>query len=320
MEISAQKGATEIDKKHISQRQVVHLSRSPQTSDISGMCSTTLRCYFDDKLGQMRAWDDIEFELEPSESEEPRQRKKRREPVAPESAVNLRKPIAPAFLAGDFYCMQNKKMIRVKSPETVYLTVPTLGTDSPRSIIGFHVWDDQVVLITDVVGGVKIFMIDIQTRQVQTRIMELHNVQQSQVAYMVGEEENRLFLFHLGKIVECAKSPTGCEKVTVFQYEPPFSFAQRGKCFCIQQGIICIGFDSFVAFYNFEQIRKDVKPMKHLELQGPVWTSNCYFYVTCNKPSEVIFVSPDSTKQVLVSSAEGVQLWTLPRLEFKARA
>jgi hypothetical protein len=132
---------------------------------------------------------------------------------------------------------------------------------------------------------------------------------------MADARRQRLFLFDGSGFIEYEEGPAGFDEVATHDYSKSFRFAQNGTCFCIQQGKLCVGFDSFVALYNFDQIRQDVKSLEEDDDDGrdSVWKTNCYFYVTCNKPSGVIFVSPDSTQQLLVSSAEGTQVWALPR-------
>lgn len=316
--------AAEIDKKQISQRQVVHLSRSEQTGRITGMCSIQMPCYFDEELGQMRSMDPVKFELTPTESERPnRPRPFREDQRYKKSDFDLREPVKPAFFAGDFYCMQNKEMIRVKGPkyglrnETVYFSVETFDDNmpeddeksTPTSVVGFHVWDEKhVLLIAQLKIGTKIFMINVETRNAHMQILNYIQVIQSQVVFTASDRKKHLFLFNGLVIMEYERGPAGFKELAPYEYAPPFNFLQRGKCFCIQQGALCIGFDSFVAFYNFDQIKRRIS--RH-EADDRVWKDNCYFYVTCNKPRDIIFVTPDSTKRVLVSSADGVQMWAI---------
>jgi len=323
-------GAVQVHKKRISQREVVHLSRSSQTGEITGMCSNLVKCSFDEERGIMRGIDDILFELAPMESEEPR-RPRRGEDEGKRVDVNLRKPVNPAFFAGDFHCVQNAEMIRVYGPKNtsfrnknIYLSASTVQPDTPEhlkdtmpsSVIGFHVWDQsRVILVTSVRSGVKIFTIDVTNMQYKTQVIPDFFPFQSQVVVLADARRQRLFLFDSGGFTEYEEGPAGFDEVAAHDYRKSFRFAQNGTCFCIQQGKLCIGFDSFVALYNFDQIRQDVKVLDEDDDQRPAWQRNCSFYVTCNKPSGVIFVSQDSTRQLLVSSAEGTQVWTLPRME-----
>jgi len=320
-------GAANVKRDHISNRKVVNFSRTKLGSGVAGMCSDEVRCYFNEGVNEMRTLDHVQFELDPFDEPEELD-----EPAAAGAAAaaqqrkpSLSDPIAPAFFAGEFYAVQNKKMIRVKGPalktlrnKTDYLTRLTVQADTPDakkdtmplSVVGLHIWDDfHVILITQLNHGIEIVTINRQNAQVKSQILPDIRTTQTQVAHVADDGEPRLFLLNRVALYEFTNGPDGFVKVNHFPMDH-LLFKQLIHCFYIQQGQICVGLDSFVAFYNFDKFRRDQTSDRDFWKRS-TWKKNLDFYVVCKEPHEIMFVSPDSKNQVLVSAQRGVELWTL---------
>lgn len=287
----------EVQKKSISQKQLKHFAQVPEIG-IVAMATNVVCCDYNAELGQFTALENIEFEITPRE----------RQKATPKRLKYITKPICPPFFAGHYRCVRNFEEVQVTGPpkkkngDRTIVFRENVGSTGDTEIVGFHVWNkDFVILILDKYYGMQIFMIDTRTDKVALQEIEFHGTR-SQVAQVNGVDEQALFVQHDHYIIEYRQTPAGFSKLRLFVgfLQEPFLFYLR--CFHVGKKYLCVGTESFVSFYDMTAA---------VETEGQLVNVEADFHVRCYEPSDIFFVDPSESREVLVSSRAGVQLWTL---------
>lgn len=268
----------EVPKKPISKRQLKHFAQVPDVG-IVAMASSAVCCKYDADLGQFTALEDIVFD-------------------------DL---IATPFFAGKYRCVRNEHEIQVTGPSKKgdRKVVWRKEADPKRGrtiVVGFHVWDkSSVILVLSVPSGMQIYTIDTKTDKVTLQETEFQGTQ-SQVAQAENMAEQGLFVLSDKQITWYKHGPGGFFKFRTlvgFVQEP---FLARAACFCVGQYYLCVGADFFVSLYDMADV---------VLTESAVVTLEARMHVACHEPNELFYADPGTNRELLVSSQEGVQLWTL---------
>jgi len=287
----------EVQKKSISQKQLKHFAQVPDVG-IVAMATNVVCCDYNAELGQFTALENIEFEITPRE----------RQKETPKRLEYLTKPICPPFFAGHYRCVRNYNEVQVTGPpkkkngdRTIVLR-ENVGSTRDTGIVGFHVWKkDFVILILDKYYWLQIYVIDTRTDKVAMHKTEFRGTR-SQVAQVDGVDEQALFVQHENYIIEYRQTPAGFSKVRLFVGFLQEPFLPYVMCFHVGKKYLCVGTESFVSFYDMTAA---------VETEGQLVNVEADFHIRCYKPSDIFFVDPGESREVLVSSQAGVQLWTL---------
>jgi len=289
--------SVEVKKKRISQRKLKHFARVPGVG-IVAMATNTLCCDYNKELGQFTSLEDIEFELTPRERDQEEKDKKR-------AGAKYKSPYAvvkPAFLAGEFRCVQSAREIQVTGPPE---RSEILRTKNAIEVVGLHVWSEDVaILLTRPKVGysyLTIYTIDTRAQDV-TQQATMFEGYQSQMARVDGTDEQALFVLQGNLVAEFRHRPDGFFKAKTFGGFLQEPFLVKLTCFHVGQKYLCIGTEFFVSFYDMDDVSATQE--SHVSMEAK-------FHIRCLDPVEMFFVDADET-QILVSSETGVELWTLP--------
>lgn len=304
-------GAVHVEKKKISQRPLKHFAQISGIG-IVGMATNTLCCDYNEKLGQFTALEEIEFKVSPLDTE-----------AMKHGGGDRKVPWAPAFLAGDWRCVQNKFHIQITGPPNTrdgsrpeYFREFNEMQQSYNSekVVGFHVWDDHIIiLLTRTLQTMVIHKFEVRTGERLTQEDDFKGIQ-SRVARVDGTDEQSLFVLAVDQVREFRYNYAhgGFYQVRQFIYLVPKRFTANMVCFQVGPQYMCVGTKTRVIFHDIAQKIADMEARKQFSAE-----MTADFNVRCRKPVDMIFANPGEKNDLLVSSADGVQLWALDSLREK---